>query len=63
MLKRDGGEVIDEEEQEGDDQKRDGHAEEEGEGMLLGPRLYREFWSSRGKKNGAGGTNFFAVRG
>ena len=62
MLKRDGGEVGDEEEQEGDDQKRDGLAEE-GEGILLGPRLYREFWSSRGKKNGAGGTNFFAVRG
>ena len=53
MLKR-GDEVVEEEQQ-----KRDGA--EEGEGQVLGPRLYREFWSSRGKKNAGG--NFFAVRG
>lgn len=59
MLKR-GDEVV-EEEQENDQQKRDGAEEGEGEGQVLGPRLYREFWSSRGKKNAGG--NFFAVRG
>lgn len=63
MLKRDDAEAV-EEEQEGDHQKRDAAEMGEGEeGLMLGPRLYREFWSSRGKKNAAGGTNFFAVRG
>ena len=58
MLKRDAAEVV---EGEGDDQKRDGVGAEEGEeGLMGGPRLYREFWSSRGKKNA---NNFFAVRG
>ena len=61
MLKRDDAEAV-EEEQEGDHQKRDAAEMGEGEeGLMLGPRLYREFWSSRGKKNAGG--NFFAVRG
>ena len=57
MQKRDDVEAV---EEEGDDQKRD-ITEEGEEGLMFGPRHYREFWSSRGKKNDA--NNFFAVRG